>query len=151
MNFQIDYSTYLQMLRCLAEKIKKEYNPQVIACIPRGGLSTAHILSLELGIPVIMYGTGFNKCMDKRVLIVDDSVGSGSTFEQVSGDSIYGDWKFAVFYVDGDYQGNVDYYCMKTHLWVVLPYEHKEKIIPGDRGSLFRLGTDPYQESNDGC
>lgn len=145
--FKLDYATFLQMSQCLASKLRDEFNPDIIACVARGGLSFSHVLSLELGIPCVMYEPGVYY-PDKNVLVVDDSVGTGATLESIHEECNYARWTFAAFYADESYGGvhPVDFCCMYTSLWVVMPWEDPDKIVPGDRKSLFRDGTDPYQK-----
>lgn len=141
------------MSQCLAHKIKTEFDPDIISCVPRGGLSFSHLLSLELGIPCVMYGSAELFRCDTKVLVVDDSVGTGATLKEIHGsDGLPSNWKFAAFYIDekayldGVHTGKLfDFYCMVTSLWVVLPWEDENKIVVGDQKSLFRNGTDPYQ------
>ena len=102
--FKLDYATFLQMSQCLASKLRDEFNPDIIACVARGGLSFSHVLSLELGIPCVMYEPGVYY-PDKNVLVVDDSVGTGATLESIHEECNYARWTFAAFYADESYGG----------------------------------------------
>jgi xanthine phosphoribosyltransferase len=82
----------------LADMVK-EYNPEVILPIARGGLSFAHLLSEILNVRDIycINSIGYEKdkkldsikvfntptLIEKRVLVVDDIVDSGETLKEV--------------------------------------------------------------------
>ena len=155
--FVIDYQTFLSGTRSLGSTLQWA---DLVLCIPRGGLTFAHVLSLEIGCDCKMLdlSEGDAYLVDRlthlsgtyrNIVIADDSIGTGNTYNRVMEllNAAQVGATYAVFYMDaaaevGPYVVSV----ITTRQWVVMPWEHEEKIVVGDQNSLFRNGNDPYQK-----
>lgn len=151
MKVSMSYGTFKDLCISMAEDVR-EFNPDVVVAVMRGGMSAAHIIAKHLRLPCECYIPVRNLCTAvghtqyQRLLFVEDLVAQGRTYKQLQQymETVnITDWQFAPVLVDDSFVGSFRYYGMRTKHWVVFPYEDNEKMLEGDRG-LFRLKTDSY-------
>lgn len=141
----------------------------LIVGIPRSGMFPANLLALYLNRPVTDLGSFINghiykagergQFIDvkqfKKILIVDDSISSGSALkkckEEISGLEKFYDIKFAVVYTTPDKEHLVDYAFDSVPLpryfqWNILNHSILEKACVDIDGVLC---VDPTSEQND--
>lgn len=99
----VSWKKYVELLKTLAKKVKKEINPSQIICIAKGGLNPGIALSMMFKLPlgiVAVQSYGDNRQKNKKefffcrylvttspglgskVLLVDDLTQSGETLER---------------------------------------------------------------------
>lgn len=100
-----DWRKFSEIVKNMSENIKKDYNPEVIISVVRGGMVPSVILSHALGIrkveniksietisdeinaiklePIIDKNVNLSEIRRKKVLIVDDILGSGATIRKI--------------------------------------------------------------------
>jgi hypoxanthine phosphoribosyltransferase len=155
-NTKYRYISWLEIHRALsilAERVRKEYSPDTIISIVKGGLIPARIIGDLLGIDEIGYvGVKFYKGVDKRgekpfvtftalprldyrkILIVDDVIESGRTINTVV-DLLskynYSGLKSLALFVKPWSPVKPDYYYEVVDKWVVFPWEICETVREG--------------------
>lgn len=133
----------------LAEKIKREYCPEIVIGISRGGLIPARIIADLMEIPTIgSIGVTFYENIGqrlkkptitqplnilvakKRVLVIDDIVDTGESLTLVASEvkTKAGDLKTATIYRKPLTCFTPDYSAQETDAWVVFPWELRETI-----------------------
>lgn len=160
MKFKINYEDFYNICICMAEKLK-EYNPDEIVCVMRGGMSASHIITKYLNKKCGCFFPEKNLLYltneySKKIIFIEDLVAKGRTFNQIYnymiGHNIYHyhktDWKFAPFLIDDtckvdNLNDKLITYGIKTNHWAVMPYEDFDMMKENDRG-LFREGNDQY-------
>ena len=116
---KLSWKTFNEQCIRLADKVIKEYHPDFIYGVPRGGLIPATIISHHLDIPMIMTLHG----NANLILVIDELCDSGNTFLDINKNFGY-HMKFASIYVNSiNCKFYPDYYLKKTEDWVVFPYE----------------------------
>ena len=141
----------------MSENIKKDYNPEVIISVVRGGMVPSVILSHALGIrkveniksietisdeinaiklePIIDKNVNLSEIRRKKVLIVDDILGSGATIRKIKEE--VKKWqpeelRTAICLVNeenweksnkSDYNDEIEYVGKTARGWVVFPWE----------------------------
>lgn len=149
----VSWSTIQEILKILAKRISKNYEPEVIIAIAKGGLVPARILADLLGvgemgfIEVKFYkgvairgekpfikSIALPQIRDKKVLVVDDVVDSGRTIQLVI-DTLAVHAPLAVrstaLYVKPWSTYFPDYFYAVTDEWIVFPWEICEAIREG--------------------
>ena len=160
MENQINYLSWddiTEIVKELAIDIHKEYQPEIIIAVARGGMIPGVMLSHALNIRDVetivaketindeIHATkvelkieenkNLKKITGKRVLVVDDILGSGATITKIQ--NVVLKWnpkeiKSAVCMVNKDnwekkhqedYKKTVDYVGKETRGWVVFPWE----------------------------
>ena len=109
---KINYIPYEQLTKdafILSKRIPRKYD--IVIGIPNSGMIPAYVIGFALGVPVYNFDEfDFNNNEDKTVLLIDDSITSGSTLghaiEYLNG---YKNYNTAVIYSDRP-KPNVDYY-----------------------------------------
>ena len=115
---KLSWKTFNEQCISLANKVIKDYQPDFIYGVPRGGLIPATIISHHLDIPMIMTLEG--NC--NKILIIDEIVDSSATLIKII--DKYPHVKFASLYVNTDNcKQYPHYYLKKTVEWIVFPYE----------------------------
>ncbi|MEM1635603.1 MAG: phosphoribosyltransferase [Thermosphaera sp.] len=140
-------------LSVLAEQVRRNYQPDTIITIVKGGLIPARIIGDLLGIDEIGYvGVKFYKGVEKRgekpfvtftalprldykkILIVDDVIESGRTISTVV-DLVskynYSGLKALALFVKPWSPVKPDYYYEVVDKWVVFPWEVCETLREG--------------------
>lgn len=150
--------SYEEMTRLLDEKIPeiRECGYDEIVAVVRGGLTAAHYIAKQLRLPVGVYFPSndaystprliLSKKKADKLLFVEDLVAQGRTYNELFNfmrNFPSTNWSFLPVLVDGNYESDFHYQCMKTTDWVVFPYEKPDMTKEGDRG-LFRIGSDVY-------
>lgn len=152
------FLTYEEMTKLLDEQLPKiaAYSFDEIVAVVRGGLTSAHYIAKQLRLPVGVYYPSNDdystprlilaKKNTKRILFVEDLVAQGRTHSELTKfmkDFPEIEWYFMPVLVDGSFERNFPFQCLKTNDWIVFPYEKYDKMQEGDRG-LFRIKTDSY-------
>lgn len=135
----------------LADRIKAEFSPTNIVSISRGGNVPATIISKRLRMPLNFYDTSSSEIskfplLGERLIFIEDLVAQGRTYRQVCStmSKLFNtEWEYCPIIVDGNSILDFHFYGIKTHEWMVMPWEEYEGVIEGDRG-LFREGNDVY-------
>lgn len=141
----------------LVDKYIKDFEPDEIVAIVRGGNIPATIISKILRKPMGAFWPGdkmysspeymkFDEDRPYKIAIIEDLVALGRTKEIVEdyfNDFSDIDYKFIPILVDENYPEYIEEYGLKTSDWIVFPWEDEEKVSEGDRG-LFRDRTDKY-------
>lgn len=161
MKIDLPFDFFKSLCIGMAEKIK-EYKPDEVVAIIRGGLTPSHIIAKHLNIPIGVYfpktSTLLIQPESKNIVFIEDLVATGRTYKQVSdfmldhNEEI--DWMFAPVLLDSkinenatlfdpNYMPRLLTYGMKTEHWIVMPYEEHTKVSENDRG-LFRDKSDNY-------
>ncbi len=159
---QVTYSDFSKMMDEMVSKLQnKKYT--AVHGLPRGGLSIAvhlsHFLELALVTNISQYIT-FNNNIDK-LLVVDDIIDSGRTFERFLEIATIKKIKFetAVLYYKpfGEYTPNL--YIRETEDWIVFPWEPYEELVnretyetlnePDDEENINTLSYDIESDYND--
>lgn len=98
----VTWPAYFKLLRKLIKQVKKDYQPQQIVCIARGGLIPGEMVSRALNVPLAIFFansypgtseqrtqivfsehmTSLKSIKKERVLLVDDLADSGTTLEE---------------------------------------------------------------------
>jgi hypoxanthine phosphoribosyltransferase len=153
MKLELPYDQLKGICKCLSEQLEP-LNLDCIVAISRGGLTAAHLISKELGIPCEFYIPSRRLLTlpieADRVAFVEDLIAKGRTYDELKQILSLDCWSHLVWdyvpiVIDDDYEGkdNFPYFGMKTKHWVSFPYEDNEKVVEQDRG-LFRDGSDSY-------
>ena len=152
-----DWRKFSEIVKNMSENIKKDYNPEVIISVVRGGMVPSVILSHALGIrkveniksietisdeinaiklePIIDKNVNLSEIRRKKVLIVDDILGSGATIRKNKRRSKK--WqpeelRTAICLVNeenweksnkSDYNDEIEYVGKTARGWVVFPWE----------------------------
>jgi hypoxanthine phosphoribosyltransferase len=121
------------------------WRPHVIMYLPRGGATYAHLLSEHLKKSFKQYNRVLIKLLitafpNIRILLVDDSIGGGSTLADVVKEIPPGEnFRFSVIWIDRDYpdKHKIHYYMMLTNEgeWLKAPWETESEKEPGKRTS----------------
>lgn len=122
---RLSWKTFNEQCIRLADKVIKEYQPDFIYGIPRGGLIPATIISHYLNIPMIMTLHG----NANLILAIDEIVDSGNTILNINANFRY-HIKYASLYVNSiNCKFYPDYYLKKTEDWIVFPYEQQVDTV----------------------
>lgn len=100
-----DWNEILEIIKNMSQKIRKDYNPEIIISVVRGGMIPGVILSHALNIrkvenikcietindeinaikqePIVDENINLSEIRGKKVLIVDDILGSGATIRKI--------------------------------------------------------------------
>lgn len=152
-----DWRKFSEIVKNMSENIKKDYNPEVIISVVRGGMVPSVILSHALGIrkveniksietisdeinaiklePIIDKNVNLSEIRRKKVLIVDDILGSGATIRKIKEE--VKKWqpeelRTAICLVNeenweksnkSDYNDEIEYVGKTVRGWVVFPWE----------------------------
>ena len=152
-----DWRKFSEIVKNMSENIKKDYNPEVIISVVRGGMVPSVILSHALGIrkveniksietisdeinaiklePIIDKNVNLSEIRRKKVLIVDDILGSGATIRKIKEE--VKKWqpeelRTAISLVNeenweksnkSDYNDEIEYVGKTVRGWVVFPWE----------------------------
>lgn len=152
-----DWNTISEVIKNMSEEIKDNYNPEIIISIVRGGMIPSVILSHNLNIrnikniksietesdqinankhePVIDENIDFSEIRGKKVLIVDDIIGSGATIKKIK--QVVKMWqprelRTAICIVNEEnwkksneisYDKEIEYIGKVVSGWVVFPWE----------------------------
>ncbi|HBC84717.1 MAG TPA: hypothetical protein DCZ30_04725 [Clostridiales bacterium] len=153
----LDWNSIMEISNGIAKDIKKSYNPDIIISVVRGGMIPSVILSHILDIrdieninvketisdeinslkhePIVDKNLNLNKIKGKKVLVVDDIIGSGATIRKIKEE--IEKWepdeiKTAVCVVneenweksnEDNYESSIDYKGKCVRGWVVFPWE----------------------------
>ncbi len=125
---QITYEHFGYLLDKMVEDLKKrEIIYDAVHGLPRGGLPIAVHLSHFLNLPLINNITQFTSefTPDKKLLIVDDIVDSGSTFDRLIEIANIKNINYttAVLYYKNHSTYEPDYFVEETLDWIVFPWE----------------------------
>jgi hypoxanthine phosphoribosyltransferase len=163
MKLNLSFPTLKSLCIDLAERLAKEYKPDQIVAISRGGLVPATVIAKYLRLDVGFYMPKVDRLVligqPRRVAFVEDLVAQGRTFWKLAQHmeanfpydpgSIPISWTYVPILVDGDFDKiDFQFYGLKTKQWVVMPWEEEEKMQVGDRG-LFRERSDSYGKADD--
>lgn len=157
----LEWSDITRIVNQMAIEIEKNYKPDIIISIVRGGMVPSvilsHLLNVRDVVNIISKETesdeinakkqkididkniNLNNLEGKKVLIVDDIVGSGQTIREIK--EIIKKWnpkdiKVAVCLINeenwkksniGEYKSIVDYLGESLRGWVVFPWEKQGK------------------------
>ena len=133
----------------LSEKIEKsKIKFDLIVAIARGGLTTAHMMSDFLKLPITTFTVSSykglkqdkmskitlrlgNKLHNKRILLVDDVSDTGKTFvrgikylNELGAEKIF----TASVYIKTWTTHFPNFYILSTNKWIIFPYDMKETI-----------------------
>ena len=149
----------------LADKISRDYEPDIIVGILRGGVTVAHLLSDFLGFRVI-YPIGCNSYVDvakrfsvrvysplalgslsgKRVLLVDDVADEGLTLKAVVEQELAPknpqEVRIATLHMKPWCKFKPDYCVEVTDAWIVYPWEKREVVRQVAEGFIKNLGKE---------
>lgn len=153
----LEWSDITRIVNNMAIEIKKSYKPDIIISVVRGGMVPSVILSHLLNVRnvenikaketvsdeinaqkqeiVIEENINLKEIKGKRVLIVDDILGSGQTIRKIK--EVTKKWspkdiKVAICMINednweksnnGEYKNIIDYLGEKIRGWVVFPWE----------------------------
>lgn len=153
----LEWSDITRIVNNMAIEIKKSYKPDIIISVVRGGMVPSVILSHLLNVRnvenikaketvsdeinaqkqeiVIEENINLKKIKGKKVLIVDDILGSGQTIRKIK--EVTKKWspkdiKVAICMINednweksnnGEYKNIIDYLGEKIRGWVVFPWE----------------------------
>lgn len=153
----LEWSDITRIVNDMAIEIKKSYKPDIIISVVRGGMVPSVILSHLLNVRnvenikaketvsdeinaqkqeiVIEENINLKEIKGKRVLIVDDILGSGQTIRKIK--EVTKKWspkdiKVAICMINednweksnnGEYKNIIDYLGEKIRGWVVFPWE----------------------------
>jgi hypoxanthine phosphoribosyltransferase len=116
----LDWNTYIARIYELVNQIKKsKIKFNYVYGIPRGGCIPATIISHSLNKRMIVGLQELYKVLPSRVLIVDDVVDSGKTFNYF----VDNKYKTAALYSQINSKILPDFYVAVNTCWVVFPYE----------------------------
>lgn len=130
---KISYHDYDIVLNKLYEKLKLKKNDfNAIYSIPRGGLPIGVHLSHHLELPLVLSIAEYlSKYINgKKLLVVDDLVDTGGTFENINNilNSSNTEFETATLYYKPHSTVKPDYYVYETLNWIVFPWEKFEEI-----------------------
>ena len=155
----IDWNKFNEIILNLANEIKKDYKPDIILSVVRGGMIPSVLLSHKLEVreveniiveeteddsinarkhlPIIQNSNNLSSINNKKILIVDDILGSGQTIKILKKE-IYKfkpkEIKTVVCFVnrinwnksnDENYYNLIDYVGEELKGWVIFPWENK--------------------------
>jgi hypoxanthine phosphoribosyltransferase len=129
----LSYDQLADIAYDLAKSIQKDFEPECIIIVARGGLTFAHLLSEHLPCVKLLklYEVGMETSnLPSSLLVVDDSVGTGNTLKEVV-NSLGVLVKTAAIYVDKNSKYSPDYFSFIANTWVRLPWELE--VTPGIR------------------
>lgn len=126
----------------LFKHIKKDFKPDVVVGIARGGLVPAVILSHKFNVPLrtinvslrdfeSLESYNFSNEFD-NILFIDDIADSGATFQQIAEpyklNNTYDNVRSAALFVRHTNTFEIDYYGkhIEDDAWLVFPWEHDE-------------------------
>jgi len=139
----------------LSERVHKEFTPDVIVGISRGGLIPSRLLADLLGVSTLLtVGVAFYKDIARRenqpritqalpshitgqhLLVVDDVADTGKSLELIVGElkKVQHDIRTATLYRKPWVQFKPDFYAKETDSWIIFPWERMEtlrKIVGG--------------------
>lgn len=131
---QITYSDFGKMMEQMVLKLQNKHY-SAIHGLPRGGLSIAvhlsHFLELPLITNISMYTPMNLKEENDKLLVVDDIIDSGRTFERFSEIATIRKIKYetAVLYYKPFSEHIPDVYIRETEDWIVFPWEPYEESV----------------------
>jgi hypoxanthine phosphoribosyltransferase len=152
--YEVPYTEFKALCLSMSEQAQL-FRPDAVLCIARGGMTASHIIAKALNLPIafiIRYGHMTQSAgldLFQRLLVVDDMVDQGRTFDLVK---YYLDKFFpnkevmysAVFQV-GDYEVDLVGEVAKDK-WLIMPNEESCKVTVGDK-NLFSEGSSKYGTS----
>ena len=148
--FNVDWPLFGELSRALALKVAREYDPDVVVGIATAGVVPAAAVAAMLDRPFhsmlvsrryqaesvrerpAVFGAAPAEVRDKRVLVVDETCGSGETLRLAIAavlDAGAADVRSAVSFKTGDFQP--DFFGLETESTIVLPWD-KEIIVDGE-------------------
>lgn len=156
-----DWNEISEIVKNMSQNIKKDYNPEIIISVVRGGMIPGVILSHALNIrkveniksietisdeinaikqePIVDENINLSEIRGKKVLIIDDILGSGATIRKIKEE--VKKWKpeelrTAICVVNeqnweksnrSNYNAEIEYIGKAVRGWVVFPWEMQRK------------------------
>jgi len=148
--FNVDWPLFGELSRALALKVAREYDPDLVVGIATAGVVPAAAVAAMLDRPFhsmlvsrryqaetvrerpAVFGAAPAEVRDMRVLVVDETCGSGETLRLAIAavlDAGATDVRSAVSFKTGDFQP--DFFGLETESTIVLPWD-KEIIVNGE-------------------
>lgn len=129
---QVSYDKYGKLMDKLVQNIKtSNINFSCVHGLPRGGLAIAVHLSHFLQIPLIINIKQFlnEYSRDSTVLVVDDIIDTGRTFQRFLDIANINNIKFktAVVYRKDHASYEPDFFAEDSSDWIVFPWEHPDE------------------------
>ncbi len=107
--------------------------------LPRGGLSLAVHISFKMEIPLIINLMQFNKeYPEGRLLIVDDIIGIGKSYERALEFCKFRNIKYstAVLFCRPELENKPDFFVNESSSWIIFPWD-KQDIINDYQQKLY--------------
>lgn len=109
--------------------LPEDKRPECVIGVMRGGMFPAQVIAECLGVPLGVYYPNrrfyiSDRDTYTRFLFVDDEVGLGRTFKEVSkfAESMNIEWLYATVLCDSEYNDDRIIHGIKTEDWVVMPW-----------------------------
>jgi uncharacterized protein len=145
----LSWNTLHDTIHKLSNKIEKDYKPDLIVAIARGGLTIAHIMSDFLELPITTFTVSSykdqrqisvpkitlhlgNKLHNRKILLVDNISDTGKTFIrgiEYLKENGASEIKSACPYIKPWTKFIPDYYQESVTEWVIFPFDMKENIV----------------------
>lgn len=148
----VDYNKYGILVDNLLTKIKfLDIQFNAIHGLPRGGLPIAVHLSHHLNIPLVISINQFiQEHVNGRLLLVDDIIDTGRTYEQflerIESNPI--NFTFATLFYKPRSSYAPDIYIKETSSWIVFPWETVNEVPSEYHQEIYPniINTDIYSE-----
>lgn len=128
----VNYTTFGNLMNRMVEKIlSSQHDFVAVHGLPRGGSSIAVHLSHFLKLPMVINLTHFkNEFPNGKLLVVDDIIDSGKTFERFLeiAELKHIPFETAVLFYKPHSSYTPDYFIEETIDWIVFPWEPMEEI-----------------------
>lgn len=146
---KISYETYGKIIKQLTENIKIiPRNITAVYGVPRGGLIPAIHIAHNLNIPIIYNLCDFKDNKKEYLLVVDDIVDTGATFEKIEKQFKFIGYKKPVFvsiHLKPKSSFIPDLFYSRTDDWIVYSWETIDSEISEYHKSIYP----ELDESND--
>jgi hypothetical protein len=147
--FEVDWPLFGEISRALALRVSREFDPEIVVGVATAGVVPGAVVSAMLDRPFhsilvsrryraetvrdtpAVFGAAPQEVRGKRVLIVDETCGSGQTLRLAIAAIVNAgavEVRTAVSFKTGDYRP--DYFALETESEIVLPWD-KEILVEG--------------------
>lgn len=148
--FEVDWPLFGELSRALALRVSREFDPEIVVGVATAGVVPGAVVAAMLDRPFhsilvsrryraetiretpAVLGAAPQEVRGKRVLIVDETCGSGQTFRLAIASIVNAgavEVRTAVSFRTGEYRP--DYFALETESEIVLPWD-KEILVDGD-------------------
>ena len=151
---RITQESYSDLCLGMAEQIK-EYNPDCLVAVMRGGMTATHLIAKHLALEV---GVCFpnvegvevnlvlpNGITPKRLVFIEDLAALGRTANKITDylEKQQFEYMIAPVFVDDKCPMHFDIYGIRSKHWLVAPFEEAQRMEEGNQG-LFRESEAGY-------